>query len=135
SGPLHLLDLFVYGRGDGRVSDVGVDFYEKIPPDNHGLTLGMVHVGGDDGATASDFVPDKFRGDEVGNFCPERLTWVLVMEEIARTLAIGDGLESGFAAEVFTDRDIFHFRSDEALFGIPHLGHRMSGRGAERFAH
>ncbi len=36
-------------------------------------------------------------------------------------------------AQVFTDGDVFHFRGNNALFGIVHLGHVMPAFGPARF--
>src|SRR5690625_303546 len=53
-GPDHFIDLFFDRRGDRGVSDIGVDFGEEIPPDDHRLQFWVVDIGGDDGASAGD---------------------------------------------------------------------------------
>ena len=55
-GPGQLLDLFGHRRGHRRVPDVGVHLHEEGPPDGHGLGLGVVDVGGDDGAARRHLV-------------------------------------------------------------------------------
>ena len=72
-GPAHLLDFLIDGRGDGGVSDVGIDFDEKISPDNHGLDLGVVDVCRYDGPTAGNLGAHEFRRDELGDFSPVSL--------------------------------------------------------------
>src|SRR5690606_29673988 len=66
-GPTHFLDLLVDGGGDGGVADVGVDFNQEVAADDHRLELGVVDVGGDDGAAAGDFGADKLGGDLLGD--------------------------------------------------------------------
>ena len=70
-GPTHFLDFFLDGAGDGAVADVGVDFDEEIAADDHRLELGMVDVGGDDGAAAGDFGADELGGDFGGIDAPK----------------------------------------------------------------
>ena len=55
-GGVELFEFFVDVGGDGGVADVGVDFAERFDADGHGLEFGMVDVGGDDHASASDFI-------------------------------------------------------------------------------
>ena len=62
--PHHLLHFFLDRGGHGRVADIGVDLGEEVPPDDHRLQLGMVDVGGNDGAPARDFRAHEFRGHE-----------------------------------------------------------------------
>ena len=64
--PHHLLDFFFDRRGDGGVADIGVDLHQEVAADDHRLELGVVDVGGDDGAAARDFGAHEFRGDEGG---------------------------------------------------------------------
>ena len=81
-GPTHLLDFFLDAGGDGAVADVGVDFDEEIAADDHRLELGMIDVGGDDGAAAGDFGADEFRGDLVWDRGAETFAGVLVGEGV-----------------------------------------------------
>ena len=57
--PAQLVDLFVDRRADGRVADVRVDLHREVPADDHRLELGMVDVGGNDGASARHLGPDE----------------------------------------------------------------------------
>src|ERR1700728_1030297 len=59
-GGVQLFEFFVYLRGDGGVADVGIDFAERCHPDRHGLEFRMVDVGGNNHASAGDFVADEF---------------------------------------------------------------------------
>ena len=43
----------------GRVADVGVDLHVEVAADDHRLELGVVDVGGDDGAAARDLAPHE----------------------------------------------------------------------------
>ena len=62
-GGVQLFELFVDVGSDGRIADVGVDLAERGDADGHGLEFGMVDVGGDDHAAASDFVADQLGRD------------------------------------------------------------------------
>ncbi len=65
--PHHLLDLLLDGGGDGGVADVGVDLHPEVAPDDHGLELRVVDVGGDDGAAAGDFLAHELGRDLLGD--------------------------------------------------------------------
>ena len=71
-GGVQFFQFFVDVRGDGGVADVGVDLAERCDADGHRLEFGMVDVGGDDHAAASDFVADEFGRDffAVGDVVP-----------------------------------------------------------------
>ena len=53
-GPLELLDLLLDGRGDGGVSNVGVDLDLEHASDDLGLELEMVLVRADDGPSCEN---------------------------------------------------------------------------------
>ena len=57
--PLELRDLFLDGRRDGGVADVGVDLHQEVAADDHRLELEVIDVGRDDGAAARDLVADE----------------------------------------------------------------------------
>ncbi len=149
--------------GDGAVADVGVDFDEEIAADDHRLELGMVDVGGDDGAAAGDFGADEFGGD----FARDRRRrsdspgcwWARESRGVtqASCLYVGVHLDAGCGAgacrrdafstcqagrltygdarrPILADGDKFHLRRDDALARIPELRDGMVGCGAERFA-
>src|SRR5207244_3494971 len=59
-GPYHLLDLFLDGRSDGRVADVGVDLHQEAAADDHRLALRVVNVGGNDCPSPGYLAPDIF---------------------------------------------------------------------------
>ena len=63
NGGVQLLQLFFHVRGDGRIADVGVDLAQRRYADRHRLQFGMVDVGGDDHASASDFIAHQFGRD------------------------------------------------------------------------
>src|SRR5205807_2613577 len=42
-----------------RIADVGVDLHQEVSADDHGLGLGVVDVGGDDGPAPGDLVADE----------------------------------------------------------------------------
>src|SRR5439155_21385444 len=49
-------------------------------------------------------------------------------------LAGVDPLERRFAAEIFADRDVFHFRRDDAALGVAVLRHRLARFAAQHLA-
>ena len=58
-GPAHFLHLFLDGGGDGAVADISVDLHKEVPTDDHGLQLGVVNIGRDNGAACSDLGADE----------------------------------------------------------------------------
>ena len=64
--PYGLLHLLGDTAGDGRVSDVGIDFTEKVTPDDHRLHLWVIDVRWDDGTSLGDLIADEFGGHYLG---------------------------------------------------------------------
>ena len=95
--PNGFFDFFGDVGRRGGVTDVGVNFDEEIASDDHGLSLGMVDVGRDDGASGSDFASDELGRD-----------------------ARRDSLR--LTVHVFANGDILHLGSDDSLLRIVHLG-------------
>ncbi len=62
--PHHLFHFLLDRRRDGGVADIGIDFGEEVPPDDHRLELGVIDVRWDDGAAARHFRAHEFRRDE-----------------------------------------------------------------------
>src|ERR1019366_652175 len=62
-GPAHLFDFLLDARRDGGVADVGVDLHEEVAANDHRFGLGVVDVGGDDGAAGGDFGADELGSD------------------------------------------------------------------------
>src|SRR5712692_4571084 len=112
----------------------------------------MVDVRGNDRAAAGNFVADEFGRDVFGNRSAEGLAAVLVKKGIAwglfRSLADGTsafpairsvlrrnaGRDARAPAEVFTNRNEFHFGRDDAAPGVMHLRHTRSFLCAQRRA-
>ena len=88
-GGVQLLELFVNVRSDGGVADVGVDLAERLDADRHRFEFGMVDVGGDDHAAASDFIAHQFGrdlfavGDVAHLFGDDALAGVVHLRKIA----------------------------------------------------
>ena len=88
-GGVELFEFFVDLGGDGRVADVGVDLAQRGYADRHGLEFGMVDVGGDDHASAGNFVAHQFGrelflvGDEGHFFGDDALARVVHLREVA----------------------------------------------------
>ena len=85
-GPAHFFDFFIDGGCDCAVADIGVDFHEKIAPDDHGLELRVIDVAGNDSASAGNLGTNKFGSDQPGDLGAVCLTGVLVIHHIARHL-------------------------------------------------
>ena len=88
-GGMQLLEFFIHFRGDGGVADVGVDLAQRRHADRHRLEFRMVDVGGNDHASAGDFVAHQFGrelffvGDERHLFRDHALARVVHLREIA----------------------------------------------------
>ena len=104
TAPHCFLHLFVYARGSGGVADVGIDFHQEVAAYNHRFGFGMVDVGRQHRPSFGYFLTYEFGCDM--------------------------GLDAQFfAVHILTDSHIFHFGSDNALFGIRHLGDMPAGLG------
>jgi hypothetical protein len=60
-GPTKFVDFFFDRRRDYGVTDVCVDLHLEIAADDHRLELGVIDVGGDDGAAACNFGSHEVR--------------------------------------------------------------------------
>ena len=109
-GPHHLVHLLRDGGRHGRVADVGVDLHEEVAADDHRLRLGMVDVGGDDGAAPRDLVAHELRRDLARDGRAERLSGVLRREFGAcRRVRV-----ERRAVHVLADGDELHLGRDDA---------------------
>ena len=144
-GPAHFFDLFLDGGSDGAVADVGIDFDEEVAPDDHGLKLGVIDVGRDDGAACGDLRADELGGDLIRDALGEAFedaggvfvldlggASVLLVQVIADDVAFEIG-DLG-AAHVFADGNEFHLGRDDAFFGISKLGDHFAGLGLQGLA-
>ena len=143
--PAHFFDFFPDGRGHRTVADVGVDLHEEVAPDDHRFVFRMVDVGRDDGTAGGDFVAHEFRRDFAGDSLRETAedggreftvrTLAAAGMLLAQALAVDvfRHVREVGATHVFPDGNVFHFGSDDALAGIPELGHGMAGRGTKGF--
>ena len=111
--PDHLLDLLLDRGGDRRVADVGVDLHQEVAADDHRLELGVVDVGGDDGAAAGDLVAHEL-GRDLARDARRR-------SACARVLASRAALARSPALQVLADGDELHLRRDDAAAGVVHL--------------
>ncbi len=94
--PYRLVHLFLDARSSGRVADVGVNFHEEIPADNHRLTLRMIPVGRQHGTSACNLVAHELRCD---------------MSLDAQFLTV----------HVLADSHIFHLWGDDSRLSVSHL--------------
>ena len=133
-GPTHFLDLFVDGRSDGGVADVGVDFNEEVAADDHRLELGVVDVCRNDRATAGDFGADELGRDFLRDRSAKRFAGMLAPEGIARAfLGHFQQLAGALELHVFADGDELHLGRDDAGAGVLELRDDLAGLGAEDF--
>ena len=77
-GPYQLFHFFFDGRGDRRVADIGVNFYQEIATNNHRLRFRMINVGRDNRTSGSNFITDKFRSDIFRQMCAKAHSRMLV---------------------------------------------------------
>ena len=127
-GGVKLLKLLVDFRRYGGVADVGVDLAERRDTDRHGFELRMVDVGGDDHASAGDFVAHQFGRQpffvgDVGHFFGDAaLAGVVHLREIAggvQLLAASEPLCAGLGDVVAVAAVAICGSHDRArLFGI-----------------
>ncbi len=125
--PGQLGDFFLDGGTQRRVADVAVDLHQEVAADDHRLQLRVVDVGGDDGATAGDFVTDEFGGDFLGDAGTEALARVLLIQQAGGAMLL--------QLHVLADGDVFHLGRDDALTRIVHLADVPARLGAARVAH
>src|SRR5207249_9738548 len=110
----------------------------EVATDDHRLAFRVIDVGRDDGATAGDFITDKFRRDFARNIRAERLAGMLLSKIVSVVAVIVDRgagiIDPGYSAAVFADRDELHLRSDNPLTCVPKLSDWMTGGSAQRLA-
>ena len=121
--PHHLLHLFLDRGGHRRVADIGVDLGEEVPADDHRLELGVVDVGGNDGAPARDLAAHEFRRDEGGTAAPK-------LSPSASAASARSSLQ--LAAEILALGDVDHLLGDDAGARELELRHRLAVDGAQR---
>ncbi|KGD50920.1 hypothetical protein DP43_4898 [Burkholderia pseudomallei] len=128
--PRHLVDFLADRRRDGRIADVRVDLHEEVAADDHRLGFRVVDVRRDDRAAARDFVAHELRRDLGRRVRAERggaecLARVLAAHHRGELRAVRAACLQAFqilgAALVLADRDVFHFRRDDALARVVHL--------------
>ena len=124
--PHHLVDFLLDRGGDGGVADIGVDLGEEVAADDHRLELGVVDVGGNDGAAARHFRAHEFRRHEQRH-------------RRAEALAVGARrfrpLELHLAAEILALGDVDHLLGDDAGARELVLRHRLAVERAQRRVH
>ena len=95
----HGLAYFLFDSGrKGGVTDIGIEFYQKITADNHRFCFRVVYVGRKHCSAGGYFITYKLRSD---------------MAFDSKSVGIG----------VFTDSHIFHLRGDDSLSCESHLGY------------
>ena len=107
AAPQAFVHFLFNAGGRGRIADIRIDFHQEVTSDNHRFRFRMVDIGRQYGASGCNFVAYEFGRD------------ISVYPQF-------------FAVHVFPNGYIFHFRCDDALFGIIHLGHLPSGLGTIR---
>ena len=136
--PGHFFDFFANAGSHRAIADIAVDLHQEVAADDHRLGFRVVDIGRDDGAATGDFVADEFRGDFFRNAGAKALAGVLAGEQARHFFALrAAGLQAGqvfTATQVFPNRHIFHFGSDDATAGVMHLADIGPGLGAARRA-
>lgn len=105
AAPYGFAHLFLYAGGEGRVADVGVEFHKEVAAYDHWLSLGMVDVSWEHGASAGYLIAHEFGSDVTLD-------------------AHGCGIV------VLTYGHIFHFGGDDTTFCKCHLCDLVPGLGA-----
>ena len=102
-GPHQLFHFFFDAGRDGRVADVGVDLDQEVAANRHRLHLGVVDVGGDDGAAPGHFVAHEFGGDDARDARTQG-----VAHQALFTASVGHVLLHPLALAVFAEGHVFH---------------------------
>src|SRR6185312_15623431 len=100
---------------DDGVADIGIDLGEEVAADDHRLGLGVVDVGGDDGAAPRDLAAHEFRRD---------LAWDVRAEGLA--------VRQRAAPQILSRRDEAHFLGDDAGPRVVELRDVAALLGAQR---
>ena len=79
-GPGHFFDFFLNARTQRGITDIRIDFNQKIAPDDHRLGFRMVDVGGNDGAAPGHFVAHEFRRDMLRQKCTKIMPGMLACQ-------------------------------------------------------
>src|SRR5439155_26720038 len=118
--------------------DIGVNFYQEIPPDDHRFAFWVVDVGRDDRATTRNFVAHELGRDLARDICAEGFAGMLLSKIVSVVAVIvdrGAGItDPSYCAPVFADGNEFHLWSDDALPCVPELSHGATSACAQRFA-
>jgi hypothetical protein len=127
--PNHLFDLFGDPGSQRRVAEVAVDLHPEVAADDHRLRLGMIDVGRNDRAPASDLVTHVLGCNLIRNTHTPSVTTVLF--QVA-------GPPIGFThlsqAQVLAHGDELHLGRDLPGARITHLRDTSSGARAARRA-
>ena len=101
----------------------------------------MIDVGRNNRPAARNFVADEFGGNLARDGRSPGVAGVLAVQaprdkgvpvSAAIPISVAVGME--LSPDIFPDRDEFHFRGDEALAGIMHLGNITARLGSERLS-
>ena len=101
AAPYSLIYFFVDAGRSGRVTDVGIDFYEEVSSDNHRFALRVIDISREDSSSACYLASDELRCD---------------MSLDAELLAV----------HVLTNSNILHLRCDDASLSVCHLSDSLS---------
>src|SRR6266480_737753 len=96
-------------------------FSTSSSTDDHRLALRMVHVRWNDRPPAGDFVAHELGSYEFGNRRAEAAS------RGGSRVAVRTVFKRLLPAEIFSNRNIFHLRGNDAFLGIVHLGHVPTG--------
>ena len=95
--PTHLFHFLIDGGSDRRVSDVGVDLHQEVPPNDHRLAFGMVDVDRNDRTTSGDFGSHELGRDKGRSHRAPGLPGMLVLHAVPRNLLGWDRSRTGEA--------------------------------------
>ena len=113
--PDHLLHFLLNRGSHSGVADVGIDLYQKVSPDDHGLTLWVIDVSWDNGSAAGDFGADEFRGNQFGERRPETISLM------GLRCAVATAFQGHLPTQVFANGDVLHLGCNNTLFRVMHL--------------
>ena len=113
--PNHFSNLLVYRRAESWVTNISINLNQEVPSNNHWLCFRVINIVWNDCTAPSNLISDKFWCNNFRSGCAKTLALVLT------------DLVLVFLPEtVLSNRNVFHFRSDDALSCIMHLSHIFS---------
>ena len=116
-GPDHLLHFFLDRRGDRRVADVRIHLHVKIAADDHRLDFRVIDVARNNRPAGRHLLAHELRCDVLRSMGAEAHPRVL----LRRRVCLAVDRDAVRQRQILADRDVLHFRRDDALPSVVQL--------------